>query len=175
MMRFLPLDDDATLRQAAAWLAEERNYRWLDFGGGVQQLNAVMLRIMAQKDIHYIRAFSAEDGERPVGLVALSNIDRSFRTASLWAVLGEKQHARKGLALQAIARVLDIGFDELGLGAISAWYVDGNPASPHIVRHFGFRPIGRQRACHRIDGEARDRFLFDLLADEHAERRHVAA
>jgi len=174
-MQFLPIDNNQVLERAAVWLAERRNYQWLDFGNGVQQLGAVTLRIMAQKDIHLIRAFTAEEDAEPIGLVALSNIDRSFGTASLWAVLGEKQHARKGYALRACSRMLTLGFGELGLRAINAWYVDGNPASGHIVRHLGFQPIGRQRACHRIDGVARDRFLFDLLAEEHVERDDVAA
>jgi RimJ/RimL family protein N-acetyltransferase len=51
--------------------------------------------------------------------------------------------------------------------------VDHNP-SIHLIERVGFRPIGRQRQCHDIDGHAYDRLWFDLLASEHEEIGDVA-
>ena len=59
-----------------------------------------------------------------------------------------------------------MAFRELGLHAINTWIVDGNP-SRRLIERVNFRFIGRQRQCHYIDGECRDRLLYDLLASEH--------
>ena len=172
-MELLPLNNDELVSIAAGWLAEKRNYQWLDFGNGVQQLSAVALKIMAQKDNHVLRVFTSDD-DRPIGIVGLGNVDRTFKIATLWAALGEKGYARKGYAIRAITEIMTYGFGELGLGVINAWFVEGNPASPHIVEHFNFKPIGRQRRCHYIDGRAYDRLWFDLLASEYNPHREAA-
>jgi len=64
--------------------------------------------------------------------------------------------------------MLSFGFKELGLGAIHTWIVEHNP-SIRVAQQVRFRPIGRQRKCHYIDGRAYDRLWFDLLASEHEE------
>ncbi|MFL6648296.1 MAG: GNAT family N-acetyltransferase [Sulfurifustaceae bacterium] len=152
----------------AGWLADQRNYQWLDFGNGVQQLSAVAVKIMAQKDMHALRAFTAEDGT-PIGVVGLSNIDRNFKTATIWIALGDKRYNLKGYALRAAWQILAYGFHELGLQMISAWAVECNEASQRIIHRLGFRPVGRLRRCHVIDGRVYDRLLFDMLPDELAD------
>ena len=59
-------------------------------------------------------------------------------------------------------------FRELGLRAIHTWIVEHN-ASIRMTKRLKFRPIGRQRQCHCIDGHVYDRLWFDLLASEHEE------
>jgi RimJ/RimL family protein N-acetyltransferase len=168
-MSLIPLDRPELLDSAAAWLGDECNYRWLAFGRGVQRIGPVTLRTMVQRPIHLIRAFVARDGT-PIGLVALSDIDRAFRTASLWMVLGDKRYARRGYTRAACAAMLTLGFRELALGAVSAWTVECNRASIGVLRSLNFRPAGRLRACHTIGGRSYDRLLFDIVADEHLER-----
>ena len=173
-MRLIPLDgDDRLIRTAAEWLGDKRNYQWLDFGSGVQRLNAVSLKIMAQKDIHQLRLFTADDVDEPIGIVALSNVDQSFRTATMWAVLGDKRYARQNYAIRSLTAILTLGFDELGLNAVNVWTAECNTASLHIVKDLHFTPIGRQRQCHYIDGRPYDRLWFDLLADEHRSLNHA--
>jgi RimJ/RimL family protein N-acetyltransferase len=166
--RLTPINTPELIEAVAGWLSEERNYRWLDFGNGVQALSPVALKIMVQRDVHALRAFTADDG-LPVGVVGLSSVDRAFKTATIWIALGDKRHSRKGYALLAAAKMLTFGFRELGLAAINAWAVECNHASLRIIRRLGFRPAGRLRRCHYIDGRAYDRLLFDLLAEEHQE------
>jgi RimJ/RimL family protein N-acetyltransferase len=69
-----------------------------------------------------------------------------------------------------VSRLLSIGFSALGLGAVSAWVVDGNTPSLRILERNSFKFIGRQRMCHVLGGAPRDRLLFDLIASEHKER-----
>jgi len=169
-MELLPLDNDEAIRLAASWLGEQRNYQWLDFGNGAQAISAISLKVMAQKDSHILRLFTDDDGAGPIGLVGLSNVDRHFKTAMLWTVLGDRRFSLKGYVSRAVIAMLSFGFREVGLQAINVWAVESNHASLRIIRKLGFQPIGRQRQCHYMDGKAYDRLWFDLLASEHMER-----
>ncbi len=122
---------------------------------------------MTQREIHVIRAFTDDSDEVPIGIVGLSNVDRSFKTATPWCVVGDKRYAGQGYGSRAISKILALGFRELGLHSILAWAVADNAASLRLIEHNNFRLIGRQRECHYIDGRPRDRLLFDMLASEH--------
>lgn len=167
-MELLPLDDNALIDLAAGWLGEERVYQWLDFGGGVQRLDRVSLKIMTQRDAHILRVFTSGDGaSEPIGIVALSNVNPTFKTATLWTILGDKRYSSKWYAVRASAAMLSLGFVGHGLQTINAWAVECNHASLRAIRILHFTPIGRQRQCHYIDGKLYDRLWFDLTADEH--------
>ena len=167
-MKLLPLDKPDLIDLAAQWLGREENYKWLDFGDGVHALSLVSLRIMAQRDLHVLRMFTADDCDLPIGIVALSDIRRQWKTAgSLWAVLGRKRYG--GLTARAVSQLLTFGFVELGLEAVSAWTIECNVASRRVLEQLGFRYVGRQRRRHWIDGRPHDRLLYDLLATEHHE------
>lgn len=158
--------EDRDIPLVAGWLAEPGTRQWLWFGPGVQSLSPASLKMMARRDLHVLRLFAADADGPPVGIVALSDVDRAFRTAALWFVLGDPAHRGRGLTSRAVKSLLTEGFGE-GIAAVSAWAVSGNAASVRVLERNGFRFIGRQRACHRIDGHARDRLLYDLVADEH--------
>ena len=166
-MELMPLDNDGLINLAAGWLGEQRNYQWLDFGGGSQAISPPLLKIMTQKDSHIIRAFTSDDDGKPIGLVALSNVNPAFKTGVLWIVLGDRSYSAKGYAYRACAAVMTLGFTEYGLECINAWAVACNHASLRAIRKLHFTLIGRQRHCHYIDGKPFDRLWFDLLASEH--------
>src|SRR6058998_3597148 len=132
---------------------------------GVQTLTPVTLKIMTQREIQVIRAYTADHGDLPVGVVGLTNVDRKFKTASLWAVLGNKRYG--GCTTEACGKLLTLGFNELGLQAVNAWTLETNVPAQRALERLHFRYIGRQRQCHCIDGRRLDRLLFDLLAAEH--------
>ncbi len=167
-MQLKPLDVDA-LDLVAGWLADRANYEWLDFGHGAQRLTPVSLRLMSQRDIHLLRLFTPDSHGEPIGVVALSDIAKPFKTATLWYVLGNKSYAGKGYTTLAVSKLLTLGFNDLQLHAVNAWVVDHNHASISILRRNNFQLIGRQRQCHYVDGRPCDRLLFDLLATEHKE------
>lgn len=164
-MRLLALDNPQLILLAAGWLGRYDNYKWLDFGNGVQQLTPVTLRIMTQRALHVVRLYTDHAGELPVGVVGLTNVDRNAGTASLWAVLGNKRYG--GCTRRACSMMLTLGFAELGLRAVSAWTLDTNIAARHALESLHFSYVGRIRQCHHVDGHPHDRLLFDLLASEH--------
>jgi RimJ/RimL family protein N-acetyltransferase len=161
--------DAYSLDLVAKWMAREENYQWLDFGLGNQILTVTSLKVMMQRDIHLLKLFTADSDDTPIGLVALSNIAHSFKTATLWYALGDKTYAGQGYTTHAVSQILTLGFKELGLAAVGAWTVEHNKASIRVLMRNHFRIIGRQRRCHYIDGRPFDRILFDLLAAEHKE------
>jgi RimJ/RimL family protein N-acetyltransferase len=161
--------EDRDLPVVTSWLSNPENARWLRFGPRLKTLPGSVLKLMARRDLHMIRLFSAELGGPPVGIVALGDIDRDFRTATLWYVLGDTTLRGRGLTSRAVSRLLSEGF-ATGLGAVNAWVVEGNMPSIRVLQHNRFRLIGKQRMCHYIDSRPRGRLLFDLLASEHKEQ-----
>ncbi len=164
-MRIEPLEA-GNLELVAGWLAEEQNRKWLDFGGGVQCLNPVTMRMMQQRGTHVFRLFFGDDAVSPTGVAGLISVDRTFGTAALWYVLGDKSQAGRGITTRAVAGLLAEAFGPLGLTAVNAWTVDRNLPSQRVLERCGFKKIGRQRRCHVIDGEPCDRIHYDLLAGE---------
>lgn len=144
------------------------NYKWFDFGGGKQILEAPLLKMMLNRDQHEFKLFtSRESDNKPIGMVALSDITYDFKTATLWYLLGEKNYAGQQFTTQAVGRMLNYAFGEFNLETIYAWAVESNKASIRVLEKNNFRLIGKRRKCHYVDGKARDRWLFDLLEEEH--------
>jgi len=167
-MQLKPLESTEDFQLVAGWLAKKENYQWLDFGDGRQLVSAEWLKITTQRGTAVLRIFTSDSNHDAIGVVALSNINPHFKTANIWVVLGDRLSAGQGYASRATSKMLTLGFRELGLQAIHTWIVEHNP-SIHVARRVGFRPIGRQRQCHYIDGRSYDRLWFDLLASEHEE------
>jgi RimJ/RimL family protein N-acetyltransferase len=158
---------DSDLETIAGWLADPRIARWLDFGMA-RPLTAMALKYAIAQGSQRLFTFAPPRGKEaaPIGVVGLSGIHPTFRTALLWYALGEPRYAGQGLTSMAAAEVVRIGFSELNLRAIHAWVVVGNQPSARILEKIGFRRIGRQRQCHDIQGQLRDRLLFDIVPHE---------
>ncbi|MGH8371280.1 MAG: GNAT family N-acetyltransferase [Gammaproteobacteria bacterium] len=169
-MQLTPLENNGLLDMAARWLGEQRNYKWLDFGGDIQRLDKLAVKVMARKENHVLRAFTADD-DIPIGIVGLSDVHHDFKTATLWIVLGERLYSNKGYAVKASSAMLELGFAQLGLHSINVWAVETNYPSLRAIKRLNFRPAGRQRECHYIDGVAHDRLWFDMLENEYYELR----
>lgn len=159
------------LELAAEWLSNERNYAWLDFGGGVQHLSPLALAAMSQRDTHDLMVFGVKGETAPIGLIGVSNIAPMFGSGTLWYVLGEKAFETKGITSRAVGKALDRAFGTLGLESVNAWVVANNIGSIRVLEKNGFQQIGRQRKCHRIGATLVDRIHFDKLADEQAQDR----
>src|SRR6266545_4485624 len=111
-MKLLPLDSAERIELAAGWLSEPDNFKWLDFGNGIQKVTPVTLKIMTQRDLHVFRLYTADDGDLPVGIGGLSNVDRNFKNSSLWAVLGRTRYGREALYLPSGRAALYLAFRE---------------------------------------------------------------
>lgn len=164
-MKLLPLDTPELLELVAQWLALKENHQWLDFGNGRQVVTPTLLKVMAQRPTHFMRAYTSDQDDTPIGICGLNSVNLDFKSATLWGAAGDKLFRNRGLGTLAASKVMALAFRDLGLQTINTWVVEGNP-SLRLVQRVGFQFIGRQRRCHFIDGRAYDRLLFDLLPGE---------
>lgn len=165
-MKLQPIEG-SNFELVMSWLTQQENYQWLDFGGGDQPLQAAAFKMMLYRATHSIQVFTSELDDLPIGVVAISNISRKFKTGMLWYALGDKNYSGRGYTTRAVHEMLQFGFGTLGLHAVNAWTVSINRASMRVLERNNFQPVGRLRQCHYIDGRRFDRLLFDLLAGEH--------
>lgn len=167
-MKLLTLNRPELIELVASWLAVKENYQWLDFGNGTQALTPTVIRIMMLRGTHFMRVYTSDHDDTPIGIVGLTNVDRTFKTATFWGVSGDKSFRNRGYSTIASSKLMTLAFRDLGLHAVNTWAVDQNP-SLRTIERLGFRLVGRLRQCHYIDGMLYDRLLFDLLASEHRE------
>jgi RimJ/RimL family protein N-acetyltransferase len=167
-MKLLPLDRPEFFELVAGWLARKENHQWLDFGNGRQTFTPTLLKVMAQQESHFMRLYTSDRDDTPIGIVGLIRVDRAFKTAMFWGLCGDKSFRNRGMSNLASSKLMTIAFRELGLRAINTWAVEHNQSN-RVIERLGFRYIGRQRQCHEIDGRLYDRLLYDLLASEHRE------
>jgi RimJ/RimL family protein N-acetyltransferase len=78
--------------------------------------------------------------------------------------LGEPWWGR-GLATEAVERVIRFGFDELGLDCLKAGHFDDNPASGRVLVKCGFRYIGEDMLYSAARGGEARSLLMDLTRD----------
>ena len=118
----------ATDREAAA-LAGDRVPE--SISEGAIWLAGSMERTRAGGRLQWV--IDCPDVAENVGTVSLS-----LRTAEISFVIGRAFWGR-GIATQAVRRVLAYGFDELGLNVVRAELVEGNIASQRLLTGCGFR------------------------------------
>jgi len=87
-MKLGPLDSPELIELAAGWLARKDIYQWFDFGGGRQIVTPALLKVMTQRDSHFIRIYTSDQGT-PIGIVALNSVDLTNRTGTLWGATGD--------------------------------------------------------------------------------------
>src|SRR2546423_7172132 len=122
--KLVPLDSAEAIELVAGWLSKYDNYKWLDFGNGGQRLTPVALRVMTQRALHEFRIYTADDGDVPAGVVGLTNVHPNFKTASIWAVLGNKPYG--GSTPPACSALPTLAFKKPGLHALNARAVQPN-------------------------------------------------
>src|SRR5713226_4413244 len=125
-MKLLPLDTPEILELVTRWLAEKENYQWLDFGNGRRLVTPALLKIMAQRETHFLRAYTSDRDDAPIGILGLNDVDRAFKTATFWGVAGEKSFRNRGYSTIASSKLLTLAFRDLGLHSVNTWAVEGN-------------------------------------------------
>ena len=86
-----------------------------------------------------------------IGTCGLTSFNCPHDTAEIGYVLNPAYQG-KGLATEAVRRVLDFGFDELGLHRIEAHFMEGNDASRRLMERVGMTFEGYARESMRIKG-----------------------
>ncbi|QSG02616.1 GNAT family N-acetyltransferase [Natranaeroarchaeum sulfidigenes] len=108
--------------------------------------------------------------EDAVGTVGLNGIDTGNDRAELgyWV---DPEHHRMGYGSDAASRIIEYGFQQLGLHRIEARVFEFNDASQALLESVGFVEEGVHRDAEFIDGVYQDVHWYGLLEGEWRKRR----
>lgn len=107
--------------------------------------------------------------QRPVGMISLTNIDRAHLHAMPGRFLIGDATAVHGVpaAAEAMALVLALAFDKLGMHRIHGTIASDNGLMIKWQKHIGLREEGRLRDHYYIGGHYQDAVCMGLLVDEY--------
>lgn len=102
---------------------------------------------------------------RHLGNASIWHVSRMARSGEIgyWV---RSEDAGKGIATEATAALLDLGFDALGLHKVVLRIAVGNHASERVAEKLGFRRDGVLREELLIRGRWVDHTLYSLLGHE---------
>ncbi len=100
----------------------------------------------------------------PVGRINVTNIVMGALRSCAVGYWVARRHAGRGVATEALAQVLEVVFDELGLHRVDAYARVDNAASHRVLRNNGFRQVGVSRGHLHVGGAWRDEIYFQRLA-----------
>lgn len=101
-----------------------------------------------------------------IGSVALNNIMMGPFCSCFLAYKLDAQELRQGYAAEAVRRVVELAFDELGLHRIEANIMPRNTASLKLAEKLGFHSEGISPRYLRMNGVWEDHVHMVLLNDE---------
>src|SRR5438270_11808906 len=93
-----------------------------------KDVTPAMLNIFVQHQTNFIRLYTSDADDTPIGIVALTNVDRNMRTGTFWIVAGDKSFRSRGWVRIAASRFLSLAFRVLGLQILNSWFVVPNVA-----------------------------------------------
>lgn len=123
------------------------------------------------EDFRQGRSFRAvvtlqDDPSRVVGAVNLSNIARGVFLSCHLGYSFDAQAGGKGLATEAVGRLVGHAFEGLGLHRVQAAYIPENHRSERLLERLGFEREGLARDYLFIGGRWRDHILTARLAPQ---------
>ena len=87
--------------------------------------------------------------------------------AELGYVLNSEEHMGKGFTTEALAPIIDYGFNQMDLHRIEAFVEPSNAASLRLLEKFKFKKEGHLKEHYFKDNKLEDSLLFALLKREH--------
>lgn len=135
--------------------------QWIEKVNSGSEANATMAICLNDNDVH-------------IGNCGLHDIAAVDRHAELGIVIGERTQHNKGYASEAVALLLQYGFDKLNLHRIKLTVLDINSAAQRDYGKLGFVEEGRLRQNRYRAGGYVDELIMGILRDEWLEHRSGA-
>ncbi|HET6454256.1 MAG TPA: GNAT family N-acetyltransferase, partial [Armatimonadota bacterium] len=142
--------DTQTEDEAASWVSRAR-------------------KSVNEKQCYPMAVTLKEDG-RLMGMCGLFRVSWEHLNAELIYWLG-KDFWGKGYMTEAARRMIQFGFEELGLERISVGCFARNKASGRIIEKLGFTPEGVARHAYCKDGEFLDELRFGMIRSDYDHSR----
>ena len=118
----------------------------------------------------YIFCLERKDSKQFTGLIGLHLKESKFRSAEVWFKILFAEWG-KGLATEALKKVLEFGFRELNLHRIEAGCAVDNSASVKVLEKAGMIKEGMKRKVLPIRGKWFDAFSYALLSEDFIHKR----
>lgn len=133
--------------------SEEWITQWYERHAGAAQ-DSLVFTIISRADI------------RPVGNIALQDIDYRNRTAEMGIYIGDAECRGKGYGSEATKMILSFAFRVLGLHNVMLRVYEYNEPAIRVYTKAGFREIGRRSQSQFMDGRFWDVILMECLASD---------
>jgi RimJ/RimL family protein N-acetyltransferase len=102
-----------------------------------------------------------------IGHIELGNIDHKSESARISRVLvGDPSYRGKGIGTLIVKRVLEIGFEEMGLHRMDLVVFDFNTPAIKLYEKLGFVREGRLREIRKMGNEYWSLYQMSMLEDE---------
>jgi ribosomal-protein-alanine N-acetyltransferase len=102
-----------------------------------------------------------------IGRCGFHNWYKDHQRAELGYVIMKEENKRKGYMGEAVAAILEYGFNTMNLNRIEACIGPVNIASQNVIKKFGFTREGYLRQHFIRNGEIGDTLIFSLLKEEY--------
>jgi RimJ/RimL family protein N-acetyltransferase len=100
-----------------------------------------------------------------IGTCTIWRVDPLHRRAEIGFALA-RAHWSRGLATEAVGRLIQFAFDELDLHRLEADVDPRNDRSLRLLERLGFRREGYLRERYHVGGEVQDAIILGLLRSE---------
>ena len=121
-----------------------------------------MLQDPTRKDFIIV----TKDSAQPIGFAGYVNLDWVHRKAEPFIAIGNRKYWGMGLGTEVVRKLLDYGFNELGLNRQYGYMLDNNPGALKMDLRAGFKEEGLLKQDVLIHGEYHDRIMLGSARDE---------
>jgi ribosomal-protein-alanine N-acetyltransferase len=167
-LRELTIDDIDNVHTLHS-LPETDEFNTLGIPESIQTTEKILNEWISQQKqeprISYIFGIDKTDDNHFIGLIALNLGKVNYRTGEVWFKI-HKDHWRKGYTTEALACLLDFGFNNLNLHRIEAGCAVENIASSKTLEKAGFTREGMKRKKLPIRGEWKDNYFYGILEED---------
>lgn len=118
----------------------------------------------------YDWAVILNDEKKMIGTCGFTSLDFNNNSAEVGYVINPKFWNR-GIATEAVRRVVDFGFMELNAHRIEAKYMIGNDSSRRVMEKCGMSFEGVLRSSMFVKGKYRDIGICSVLSEEYMRTR----
>lgn len=119
---------------------------------------------LRDKGIEYrFRIFKKEQPEKNIGNVAVSNIIRGILQSAFLGYSIDENENGKGIATEAIGKVIEFSFNELKLHRLEANVIPGNAGSIRVLEKLNFVKEGYSNNYCKINDKWQDHIRFAIL------------
>lgn len=108
--------------------------------------------------------------KKMIGTCGFTRLDFTNNLAEVGYVLNPEYWGR-GIAVEAVRRVMDFAFMELNVHRVEAKYIIGNDSSRRVMEKCGMTFEGIQRSSMYIKGQYRDIGICSIISDEYMAKR----